>query len=49
MNEERLSALAMLSTENRMVENKLNFNDLVIHKFSQQKNRRMDFTLKHCV
>lgn len=46
MGEDRLNALAMLSTEKNFIENISNFNDRVIDKFAKQKNRRMDFCFK---
>lgn len=46
MTQERLAALAMLSTEKEMIENIINFNDKVINKFSSCKERRMDFMFK---
>jgi len=48
MNEERLSALAMLSIEKKFIDNIVNFNDEVVDKFSAIKTRRMDFIYKHC-
>lgn len=49
MNEERLSALAMLSSEKTMIQSIANFNELVVDKFSTLKDRRMDFSFKHTV
>ena len=46
MTQERLAALAMLSTEKEMIENIINFNDKVINKFSSCKERRMDLMFK---
>lgn len=46
MDEDRLTALAMLSIEKAMVQEIDNFNDKVIGKFISKKNRRMDFHFK---
>lgn len=43
MSQERLTALAMLSIEKQLVRSIPNFNEKVIDKFSQQKDRRMNF------
>ena len=48
MKEERLSALAMLTTEKKLVEEIQDFNELVINKFASIKKRRVDFTYKQC-
>jgi hypothetical protein len=46
MAQERLSALAMLSIEKDLVMSIPDFNQKVIEKFSQQKERRMEFLFK---
>jgi hypothetical protein len=46
MTQDRLSALAMLSIEKRLVRKMQDFNQRVIEKFASQKNRRMDFIYK---
>ena len=46
MNEDRLSALAMLSIEKEMVHNLPDFNERVIDGFAHKKERRMDFLYK---
>lgn len=46
MTEERLCALAMLSIEKDLIMEIPDFNDKVINKFAQQKDRRMDFLYK---
>lgn len=46
MTEERLSALAMLSIEKDLIMEIPDFNEKVINKFAQQKERRMDFLYK---
>ena len=43
---ERLSALAMISTENKMISEMADFNETVIHHFAASKNRRADFIFK---
>ena len=48
MKQERLAVLAMLSIEKWLVQGFQQFNELVIDKFATLKERRMDFTLKHC-
>jgi hypothetical protein len=48
MSEERLTALAMLSIEKKLLQDLPNFCDLVIDKFAANKERRIDFILKHC-
>jgi hypothetical protein len=48
MSEERLTALAMLSIEKKLPQDLPNFCDLVIDKFAANKERRIDFILKHC-
>ncbi|KAK4886524.1 hypothetical protein RN001_002795 [Aquatica leii] len=46
MGQERLAALAMLSIEKDFIMQISDFNGKVIEKFSQIKNRRMDFLFK---
>lgn len=46
MAEERLTALAMLSIEKKMV-NQINFNEEVIKKFMKKKDRRIDLEFKN--
>lgn len=46
MSQERLSALAMLSIEKNLVMDIPDFNQRVIDKFAQKKERRMDFLFK---
>ena len=46
MTENRLSALAMLAVERKLLNNIKDFNNKVIDKFARLKNRRMDFLLK---
>ncbi|XP_069683566.1 zinc finger MYM-type protein 1-like [Periplaneta americana] len=46
MGQERLSALAMLSVEKDFIMNLSNFNQRVIDKFSNSKDRQMDFLFK---
>ena len=46
MTNERLSALAMLSIENKMIEEMKDFNETVINHFTTSKNRRTDFIFK---
>lgn len=48
MNEGRLTALAMLSIEKQFIQDLPDFNEAVINKFAENKNRRMDFTFKQC-
>lgn len=47
MAQERLTALAMLSIEKDFVRNISNFNDKVIDKFAQKKERRINFLYRH--
>lgn len=47
MSEERLSALAMLSIEKELVRSMKNFNERVIDKFAEKKDRRMNFIYRH--
>lgn len=47
MEEERLTALAMLSIEKSMVTQCVDFNERVINIFSTKKERRLDFHYKH--
>lgn len=49
MNEERLSALGMLSMEKKMLQEIPNFNDLVTDKFANLKDRRINFLFRRCV
>lgn len=46
MNQERLTALSMISIEKNMISQITNFNEKVIEKFCQCKYRRMDFIFK---
>ena len=46
MTEDRLSALAMLAVEKKLVNNIRDFNNKVIDKFAATKTRRMDFLYK---
>ncbi|XP_077301040.1 uncharacterized protein LOC143921563 [Arctopsyche grandis] len=46
MSQERLTALSMLSIEKDMIRKLTNFNEKVIDKFANSKNRQMDFVLK---
>lgn len=46
MNQERLTALSMISMEKNMIANIPNFNQKVIEQFCSDKNRRMDFIFK---
>ena len=46
MSEERLSALAVLSMEKRLVRESSNLNNSVIGKFADLKDRRANFLLK---
>ena len=46
MTNERLNALAMLSIHRKFVRETRNFNELVIEKFAQLKNRRAEFLYK---
>jgi len=47
MSEDRLSALAMLSIEKKMINNISNFNEKVIDIFCQQKDRRINLKYKN--
>lgn len=47
MEKERLSALAMLSIEKRIIRDMVDFNERVIDMFAVKKERRMDFTYKN--
>ena len=47
MLEKRLSALAMLSIEKELVRNMSSFNERVIDKFAEKKDRRMNFIYRH--
>jgi len=47
MTEDRLTALAMLSIEKRMINNIPNFNEEVINRFAEKKERRIDLTYKY--
>lgn len=49
MGEDRLTALAMLSIEKKLISDIDNFNERVIDKFAQKKDRRMDFLHHHTV
>ncbi|KAK4886466.1 hypothetical protein RN001_002737 [Aquatica leii] len=46
MSQERLCALAMLSMEKSLIENIVNFNELVIDHFANSKDRRIDLKYK---
>ena len=48
MTEERLTALAMLSIEKDFIRDIPDFNEAVIDKFAEMKERRMDFMYKQC-
>ena len=43
---ERLSALAIISSENKLISRMSQFNDMVIDHFASDKNRRLDFIYK---
>ena len=43
---ERLSALAIISSENKLISGMSQFNDMVIDHFASDKNRRLDFIYK---
>jgi hypothetical protein len=47
VNEDRLTALAMLSIDKRLVLSIKDFNTKVIEKFAGKKNRRMDLNFRH--
>jgi hypothetical protein len=47
MNEDRLTALAMLSIEKRLVSSIKDFNIKFIEKFASKKNRTMDLNFRH--
>jgi hypothetical protein len=47
MNEDRLTALAMLSIEKTLVSSINDFNTKVIEKFASKKNRRIDLNFRH--
>jgi hypothetical protein len=47
MNEDRLTALAMLSIEKRLVSSIKDFNIKAVDKFASKKNRRMDLHFRH--
>lgn len=49
MSQERLAALAMLSIEKDFLRNIGNFNERVIDKFAEKKDRRMNFMYRHSV
>ena len=46
MNQDRLTALAMISIEKKLISSMPDFNEKVIDVFAQIKNRRMDFIYK---
>ena len=46
MSNKRLNALAMLSIENKLIQETKNFNDRVMDHFARSKSRRMDFIFK---
>ena len=43
MTDDRLNALGMLSTEKKLIREMPDFNELVIDKFAQLKERRANF------
>ena len=43
---ERLSALAMISIENKLISEMTNFNEKVIEYFAKSKDRRAEFIFK---
>ena len=43
MSEDRLNALAMLSKEKRLIRESINFNNSVVDKFANLKNKRANF------
>ncbi|KAJ4425670.1 hypothetical protein ANN_27866 [Periplaneta americana] len=47
MGEDRLTALAMLSIEKQVISDMCDFNERVIDRFAQRKERRMDFLPRH--
>ncbi|XP_046391429.1 zinc finger MYM-type protein 1-like [Ischnura elegans] len=47
MDEDRLTALTMMSIEKEMARNIVDFNEKVIDHFAAKKERRMDFMFKH--
>jgi len=47
MMEDRLTALAMLSIEKQMINNIQNFNEEVINRFAEKKDRKIDLTYKY--
>ncbi|KAJ4430706.1 hypothetical protein ANN_19297 [Periplaneta americana] len=47
MSQDRLTALALLSVEKKLVADMEGFNSKVIDSFCNNKERRMDFTLRH--
>ncbi|GBO29570.1 hypothetical protein AVEN_132744-1 [Araneus ventricosus] len=47
--EDRLSALAMLSIEKRMINDIPKFNENVIDLFASKKDRRVDLIYKNCI
>ncbi|GBO00672.1 hypothetical protein AVEN_93671-1 [Araneus ventricosus] len=49
MSEDRLSALAMLSIEKRMISDIPKFNENVINLFASEKDRRVDLIYKNCI
>ena len=46
MGQDRLNALAVLTIEKEYIANIVNFNERVITKFAEQKNRRAEFLYK---
>ncbi|GBM20890.1 hypothetical protein AVEN_253698-1 [Araneus ventricosus] len=48
MSEDRVSALAMLSIEKRMINDIPKFNENVINLFASKKDRRVDLIYKNC-
>jgi len=46
MTNDRLSALGMITIENKMTTDTIDFNEQVINDFATSKSRRMDFVFK---
>ena len=46
MTNDRLSALGMITIENKMTTDTIDFNEQVINDFAKSKSRRMDFVFK---
>lgn len=47
ISEDRLSTLSMLSIENNFINNIYSFNEKVINKFAEKKERRIELLLKY--